>query len=1012
MRMYLAIGWFAALALLRVDAVVAAPPSDAAAFEAIYFDLGRGDGVDAEQRSAQVLATTSADSPRRIDALQARLDVLAQQVKLNTPDGAALGAAIDAIADADPAARELAARFAIAQAYDRSDVRAARTLAQARIAVAKANEKPELQVLLARIEAYGGHLVSARQHAQLALVVWQPRAGMRARWLETELDYIVGKVYEITGSAEAALPPLQSGAQVAATAFGEDSALRIKLDTERAAVLGKLGRNRDALQLREVLLGVAQRHFGQRSLQAAKAEAQVAASFEEIGDYASSRLRFEHAQQLLTDAPAHERAVLAANFANLLQDMGEEQAALDQHRLALLLLGESDQTAPVRAIVLGNLGNTELRLHRYTDAVVDLQRSLQLREKIDGKDSPELAYVLEGLGGASLALGLDAQAESYFRRALALQNRTLAPNHPTIAPLRFGLALARWGQGDEAEAFRLAVQTAEHQQALLATFAADFAQRQSVAYRDVLMPATALAVTLAARRRDVQSIATAWHLEMVERGLVARAQAHRLAAARATDDPAVAKALDAWRQANAALGAAWLDKKSDFARMARLTAAEETAERALWRSTGQHAVPAARAVADLADLARALPVDGLLIAYSDGLGADRNRVSAMLDKSPASDWYAFTLHHDGQPQLRIVGAADALSAQVRAFYLDLRNPASSLAKLRRDGEDVRHAVLDPLLADRKTAHLFVVPEGELYRLSFAALPNAEHGYLIDSGVNVHTLAQESDLTMTAAVRAAPTILLAGATDFGTRKSVAAGASRQLCLRAAHEGFAPIPQAGRELEELNALFSGVSARTKIELLRGAAATTKNVLASLPQANIAHLATHGFSLDETCANPGSRGVTLDRAQPRNAAAVQESTLSGLAFSGASIAPGSPALGVLSAGELGTLDLSHMDWIALSACDSGLGPIGRNEGVFGMRRALRMAGARTVVMSLWQVDDAATADLMQNLYRARFVEHADVPDAMATAMRAVIAARRAKGESDHPYYWAAFISEGGWR
>ena len=102
------------------------------------------------------------------------------------------------------------------------------------------------------------------------------------------------------------------------------------------------------------------------------------------------------------------------------------------------------------------------------------------------------------------------------------------------------------------------------------------------------------------------------------------------------------------------------------------------------------------------------------------------------------------------------------------------------------------------MADRKTAHLFVVPEGELYRLSFAALPNAERGYLIDSGVNVHTLAQESDLTLPAAVRAAPTTLLAGAADFATRKSVAAGASRQLCLRAAHEGFAPIPQAGREL----------------------------------------------------------------------------------------------------------------------------------------------------------------------------------------------------------------------
>ena len=76
----------------------------------------------------------------------------------------------------------------------------------------------------------------------------------------------------------------------------------------------------------------------------------------------------------------------------------------------------------------------------------------------------------------------------------------------------------------------------------------------------------------------------------------------------------------------------------------------------------------------------------------------------------------------------------------------------------------------------------------------------------------------------------------------------------------------------------------------------------------------------------------------------------------------------------------DLSHADWVVLSACDSGLGPIGRNEGVFGMRRALRLAGARTVVMSLWEADDATTADLMQALYRARFAEHRNVPDAMA--------------------------------
>lgn len=1014
MRWWIAIGWVLAAALLDRGAACASLTPDALASDAIYRDLGRGDDAAAAQRSAQWLASIRADDPRRIDALQARLDVLAQQVQLATSSGMALGASIDAVADAHPAARELAARFAIARAYDRSDVDTARRLALARMSVAGANERLELHVQLARIEAYGGHLPAARQHAQQALASWRPRAGMRARWLEAQLDYIIGKVYALTGNPEDAGPPLQAGARVAGATFGQDSALRIKLDTERASVLGKSGRYRQALQLREDLFAIARRRFGERSVQAAKAEAQVAASLEEIGDYPNARAHFVHAQQLMNGAnpaPASDRVVLAANFANLLQDIGEEQAALQQHRLALTLLGDGAQTAHVRAVVLGNLGNTELRLHRYAAALADLQRSLALREKVDGKQSPELAYALEGLGAASLALKHDAQAQAYFTRALDLRGRTLAPNHPTIGPLQFGLALARWGQGDTAQAFHLAVQVAEHQHTLLTTFAADFAQRQSLAYRRVLMPATALAVALAARRGDAQSIATAWHLQMVERGLLERSEAHRLAAARAASDGAVAVALSAWQQANAALGSAWLDTQADPARMAHLLRAAETAERNLWRATGQRNFAAAGSVSDVDTLARALPADGQLIAYAEGIGR-ADGAAALFGTSTAPDWYAFTLRRGGTPQLQRVGSIDALGARVRAFYLDLRDPAVDPAQLRRDGASVRHAVLDAPVAQRKFSHLFIVPEGELFRLSFAALPDANGNFLVEDAVQVHTLAQESDLVLPARTRTAPEVLLAGAPDFAVTQPGTASGVRQLCLRAAQQGFGPIPAAGRELDDLNALFYAMPTRPKVDMLRGKAASASHVLAALAHANIAHLATHGFSLDETCQGPGRRGVTLDRAQASSASLAQQATLSGLAFSGASIAPGTPAIGVLSAAELGTQDLSRLDWIALSSCDSGLGPIGRNEGVFGMRRALRLAGARTVVMSLWQVDDEATAELMQNLYRARFVDQDDVPGALAVAMRAVIAARRSRGESIHPFYWAAFISEGGWR
>ncbi|HOV57874.1 MAG TPA: CHAT domain-containing protein, partial [Rhodanobacteraceae bacterium] len=252
------------------------------------------------------------------------------------------------------------------------------------------------------------------------------------------------------------------------------------------------------------------------------------------------------------------------------------------------------------------------------------------------------------------------------------------------------------------------------------------------------------------------------------------------------------------------------------------------------------------------------------------------------------------------------------------------------------------------------------------------------------------------------------VLLAGAPDFPVGAGTGA-TRRQLCVRAPQEGFAALASAARELRELDALFA--ARHEPVERLSGAAATRERVLAALPQVQVAHLATHGFSLDASCAAvPGaSRSLTL-QSTAREAIAGEVPAVSGLAFSGAHL--GAPATGILSDVDLAALDLRGVDWIALSACDSGLGPVRRGEGVFGMRRALRLAGARTVVMSLWEVDDEATAALMAAVYAQRFGRGRDVPTAMAAAQRETLAARRAAGQSVHPYYWAAFVAEGGWR
>jgi CHAT domain-containing protein len=84
---------------------------------------------------------------------------------------------------------------------------------------------------------------------------------------------------------------------------------------------------------------------------------------------------------------------------------------------------------------------------------------------------------------------------------------------------------------------------------------------------------------------------------------------------------------------------------------------------------------------------------------------------------------------------------------------------------------------------------------------------------------------------------------------------------------------------------------------------------------------------------------------------------------------------------------------------------------EGVFGLRRAFQVAGARTVVMSLWQVEDRSARAWMQALYEGRLARQLDTIDAVREASLTVLRDRRARQQSTHPFYWAGFVAAGDW-
>jgi CHAT domain-containing protein len=172
------------------------------------------------------------------------------------------------------------------------------------------------------------------------------------------------------------------------------------------------------------------------------------------------------------------------------------------------------------------------------------------------------------------------------------------------------------------------------------------------------------------------------------------------------------------------------------------------------------------------------------------------------------------------------------------------------------------------------------------------------------------------------------------------------------------------------------------------------------------NILHIATHGFYWTDSTARE-QRYFAQRSATGGMTMTIDPLTRSGLLFAGANIAlrghsselPQNVQDGILTSKEISLLDLRDADIVILSACETGKGEI-TGEGVFGLQRAFKMAGAQTILMSLWPVDDAATQMMTTEFYRHWIDRHESKREAFLHAQE------RVRMQYPQPKYWAAFI------
>ncbi|MFQ5844021.1 MAG: CHAT domain-containing protein [Planctomycetota bacterium] len=366
-------------------------------------------------------------------------------------------------------------------------------------------------------------------------------------------------------------------------------------------------------------------------------------------------------------------------------------------------------------------------------------------------------------------------------------------------------------------------------------------------------------------------------------------------------------------------------------------------------------------------------------------------------------YVAYALRREGPPAWVDLGSAADLDGRIQEFRRALSDPGRS--DVRAPARRLDEAVLGPVRALVGDARrLFVAPDGALNLVPLGALVDEQGRFLVER-YRLHYLASGRDVIRAwislntpqpPLVVADPDFEQAGETPPAAPPS---GLSRDMgAMR-----FQRLPGTAAEGRMLGELL-------RVEpLVRAGAA--EPALKEVRSPVILHLATHGFFLDDPPrAVLGERGLQYEGTPSparRTAAAENPLLRSGVALAGANRRHSGDDDGILTALEMASLDLSATRLAVLSACQTGVGEVRNGEGVYGLRRALAIAGAQTQVISLWRVHDEATRVLMVAFYR-RLMAGEGRTEALQNTQLEMLRSER----WSHPFYWASFIVSGNWR
>ncbi len=791
-------------------------------------------------------------------------------------------------------------------------------------------------------------------------------------------------------------------------------------------------------------------------------------------------------------------ATTRLNLAIVDAHLGDYEAARREHARAIAIWERTlGANHPYVARGLTDLAVVYREQGRPAEALPLLERALAIRRRIVGTEHRDVARTLEALSATLQQLGQNARAyeqgrnavliweqqhepyapdfataltqfarlelrrgavvdaRRYFERALAIREKVFGPAHPAFADAQAGLALTLAASGDMRSAVDAAASAEDVSRSHLRLTLAHLPERQSLSYAANRPKGLDLILSLVGSIPDAE--VRGLDAAIRSRAMVLDEMAARRGAGLGQDSPAALSAerfaLARQRLANLIVRGPGEIPAARYAELVEEARNEsEAAERTFAEQSAEFRAERSRARIGLQEVAAGIPPDSALVSF---VRYDRT-IFPMPVAGPGSSvgtrpalqevpsYVAFVVRPGASLTAIPLGGAGAIERLVAEWRRGIAaagggstNSPVPVRSSRVSGAALRKQVWDPVANHLDgVVRLFIVPDGALSLVPFAALPVGTTSYLLETGPVIHYLSAERDIVPASGESAKRGLLAVGGASFDDQTALDAGSNpatlqkptnTQVAVRGAGQicgglstiTFPPLPGTLQEVRELSDLWTtranAGAAAEPVRSLMGRDASEVMFKQQAHRYRILHVATHGFFLSDSCsiAPSGTRavgGLTTVQTFVENPL-----HLSGLAFAGANRrakAGNHEEDGILTAEEVAALNLEGVEWAVLSGCDTGVGEIRAGEGVLGLRRAFQVAGARTVVMSLWSVGDQAARAWMRALYDGRFRAGLSTADAVHQASLARLRERRAKGQSTNPFHWGAFVAAGDWK